>query len=93
MGAIHGREQVWVQEGEVAEHLAELIACAEDGKIVKILREGRVIAELIPSSEPKFDPEHAAEAMDKFLEERAKWPKVNVTREEILAWRHEGHRR
>ncbi len=92
MGAIHGREQVWVQEDEVAEHLAELIACAEDGKIVKILRAGRVIVELTPSAEPKFDREQAAKAMDKFLEERAKWPKINATLEELLEWRREGVR-
>ena len=36
--------------------------------------------------------ERRRRAVDGFLESRRKWKKVKVTTEEILAWRHEGHR-
>lgn len=36
--------------------------------------------------------ERRRQAVESFLESRRKWKKVKVTTEEILAWRHEGHR-
>ena len=36
--------------------------------------------------------ERRRRAVERFLESRRKWKKVKVTTEEILAWRHEGHR-
>ena len=59
---------------------------------IRILREGRVVAELSPGTERPFDRENAEEVVADFRKERATWAKVKVTRDEILAWRHEGHR-
>lgn len=81
-----------MQLSDVRESLDEVIARVEEGESVAILRDGRVVAELLPGKGPNIDPEARREAFEHFLEERAKWPRTNLTREEILASRHEGHR-
>ena len=81
-----------MQLSEVRKSLDEVIARVEEGESVAILRDGRVVAELLPGKEPNIDPEARQEAFERFLEQRAKWPRTNLTREEILASRHEGHR-
>ena len=85
-------KRTFLQLSEVRECFDDVLARVEGGESVAILRDGRVVAELLPGSEPKMDPEERREAYERFLEERAKWPPTNITREEILASRHEGHR-
>lgn len=85
-------KRLFVSETEAQRRFDELMARVEHGETIAIMREGRVVAELSPGSEPEFDREQAQESVARFLEERSKWPATNVTREEILAWRHEGHR-
>ena len=85
-------KRVFVSESEVPECFSDLMARVAEGETVAITRNGKVVAELSPEPEPEFDRERAEAAVARFLEERAKWPPTNVTREEILAWRHEGHR-
>ncbi len=77
---------------EVKDRFDEVIARVENGESFAIMREGRVVAELSPESKPPFEREAAEQTQADFRKERATWPKVNITRAEILAWRHEGHR-
>ena len=81
-----------MQLSEVRESFDEVIARVEGGESVAIMRDGLLVAELLPGLEPKDEPEARREAFARFLEERAKWPRTNITREEILTSRHEGHR-
>ena len=92
MVADHRRRRLFVHEEEVSERIAELIDRTERGQTIAIMREGQVVSELVPGTEPKHDPEKAKAAVERFLEERAQWAPTGITREEILAWRHEGHR-
>ena len=87
-------EQAWLTISEVRDHFDEVMARVEGGESVVITRNGQVLAELTPGSEAKRepDPAPAGSAMEEFLKERATWKRAKVTREEILAWRHEGHR-
>ena len=79
-------------EDYVRERFDELMARVGRGETVAITREGRVVAELSPQSEPEFDREQAKAAVAKFREERARLGPINATIEELMAWRHEGHR-
>ncbi len=85
-------KQSFLKISEAKELFDEIMVRVENGETVRIMREGRVVAELSPGSESPFDCEDAERAVADFRKERATWPKVNVTRDEILAWRHEGHR-
>jgi len=85
-------ERTFLQLSEVRESFDDVIARVEGGESVTILRDGQVVAELLPGSEPKDDPEIRREAYERFLEERAKWPKINATLEELMEWRREGLR-
>lgn len=82
---------VW-SVGEAKQRFDEVIRLVEQGKTAAIVRDGKVVAELKPASSSEFTVEEREAAVAKFLEERANWPPTGVTREEILAWRHEGHR-
>ena len=83
----------WLTIAEVREQFDELIARVEDGESVVIMRDGRVVARLTPCSEPRLDPEVAETGFERFLEERARLGPINATLEEMMAWRHEGHKR
>lgn len=84
--------RLFVSESEVKERFEELLAEVELGETIAVMRDGRVVALLSPSSETTIGDDERREAFERFLEERAKWPRTNITREEILASRHEGHR-
>ena len=90
-----------VQTSEVRDRLAELLRTVENGETVSITRNGKKIAHLVPAVEdqsaeqPPFDEKTRAKrraAIERFLEKRATWEPTGITIEEILAWRHEGHR-
>ena len=89
--------RLFVDEDEVAGRLSELIDRTERGQTIAIMREGRVVSELIPGPEPASDlslDDAMAEAhafLDRVQQLRGGRP-TGMTREEILAWRHEGHR-
>ena len=90
-----------VQATEAKARLAELLRTVERGETVVITRNGKKVAHLVPAVEdqsaeqPPFDEKTRAKrraAIEHFLEKRATWEPTGTTREEILAWRHEGHR-
>ena len=70
---------------------AELIRDVERGESVAITCGGKTVARLAPAMQER-DAVSRSEALAQFLREKAAWKPVNVTREEILAWRHEGHK-
>jgi prevent-host-death family protein len=79
---------ITVNVGEAKARLSELLAKVEAGEEVVIARGNEPIAKLVPLSE-RAQRRAAVEAM---LRERDKGSRLRVTAEEILGWRHEGHR-
>lgn len=77
---------------EARDRFDEVIARVENGESFAIMREGKVVAELSPESEPEIDPEEASDPLARFREERAKWEPINATLDELLEWRREGLR-
>jgi prevent-host-death family protein len=75
-----------VEIGEAQTRLSELIARVEAGEEVIISRGDRPVARLAPLD----DRLEAASVIERILALRAR--AKPVTREEILAWKHEGHR-
>lgn len=86
-----------VNDSEAKAQLAELLSEVENGDTVRIMRNGKTVAQLSPAEpdEPD-DPEaaHAARmrAIERFKRERATWRRTGITREEILEWIGEGRR-
>ena len=81
---------------EFREQLDEVLARVEEGETVTITRDGKIVAKLSPVSETQVGSEEGRDEAQRFLEEVRELRggrTTGVTREEILAWRHEGHRR
>ncbi|HEY4344462.1 MAG TPA: type II toxin-antitoxin system prevent-host-death family antitoxin [Parvibaculum sp.] len=78
-----------IQASEAKTHFSSLLDDVERGETIAITRHGKVIAQL----EPKKDDQQAkvAQTFAK-LEELRKTVRSKVTTEEILQWRHEGHK-
>ena len=79
-----------IQSTEAKSHLAELLRAVEQGESFSITRHGRAIAHLVPAA--SAEERARREAVERFRALRATWPKVEVSKDEIIAWRHEGHR-
>lgn len=79
-----------VQATEAKAHLSELLSTVERGETIGITRHGRMIAQLIPAALS----EHAErkKAVARFRRCREEWDLTNISVEEILQARHEGHR-
>jgi prevent-host-death family protein len=73
---------------EAKTQLPRLIRAAERGETVIITRHGKPVAQLGPMQDHRR--EAIAEVIERVKRARAKRPKVSL--EEILAWRHEGHK-
>ena len=73
---------------EAKTQLPRLIRAAERGETVIITRHGKPVAQLGPVQDRRR--EEVAEVIERMKRARSKRPKVSV--EEILAWRHEGHK-
>ena len=70
--------------------LAELLRTVESGETIAITRHGKAVAHLIPARAQ--DRAARAAAVDWFRQRRAGWRRVEMSTQEILAARHEGHR-
>ena len=80
------RSPMYVQTGEIQSRLPELLLCLLEGEMVVIKHRGKTIGYLMPRDE---DVEHelrelAEAAAEQLREERKKWPKVNMSTEEII---------
>ena len=73
---------------EAKTRLPRLLRAAERGETVIITRHGKPVAQLGPVEDKRR--EEVAEVIARMKRARARRPKVTV--EEILAWRHEGHK-
>lgn len=75
---------------EAKARLAELLRAVEGGETVAITRHNKAIVHLVPAQAQ----DHAARAaaVERFRRQRAGWQRVEMSTEEILAARHEGHR-
>ena len=79
---------------EAKVRLSELLRDVEQGETFSITRHGKPIARLIPViPAPEGDSAKRAEAVERFLQQRATWKGTGMSVEEILAARHEGHNR
>ena len=79
-----------IQATQAKAHLAELLREVEYGETIAITRHGKTVAHLVPPHAQ--DRANRQAAVEQFRRRRAGWRRVNVSIEEILAWRHEGHR-
>jgi prevent-host-death family protein len=73
---------------EAKTHLPRLLRAAERGETVIITRHGKPVAQLGPVEDQRR--ESVAEVMKRMEALRQRLPKVSL--EEILTWRHEGHK-
>ena len=80
---------------EARKHFAELLRTVEGGETVAITRRGKVVARVVPAPDEAGSDKEQSEsdmAVEQLLELRRGWAPTGMTREEILAARHEGHR-
>ena len=79
-----------IQEEEVKERLAELLDDVERGESIAIIRDGKKFAAIIPVEDDLWmeDSELRRQAMEKLLEARKGWEKIDVSVEEFMEWRY-----
>ena len=78
---------------ETRARFAEVLRSVEDGETVAITRHGKTVAHLVPAPETQTMTQAERSAgVARFREARRQWAPTGMTREEILAARHEGHR-
>ena len=70
--------------------LAELLRDVERGESIVMTRNGKKVAALVPIEDD--GRERREKAMDRFMEMRSQWKPVDISVEEFMDWRHEGHR-
>ena len=85
---IHEIMSITVNIGEAKTRLSELVAKVEAGEEVVIARGNEPVAKLTALD----DQARRAAVIEAMLRERDDGTRKKVTLEEILAWRHEGHR-
>ena len=76
---------------EAKSRFAELLRVVEHGEPLAITRHGKTVAHLVPP----VDQERVSQrdAVERFRAWRRQRPRTGMTRAEILAARHEDHRR
>ena len=79
-----------IRATEAKARLAELLRAVETGETVAITRRGKPVAHLVPA--PDRERDRRKEAVARFRERRRRWRRIDVSTDEILAARHEGHR-
>ena len=79
-----------VQSTEAKTNLAQLLRDVEHGETVAITRHGKTIAHMVPAQAQDRASREAA--VERFLRRRAGWAPSGMSRDEIMAARHEGHR-
>jgi len=77
-----------IQASEAKTHLPQILDEVERGETIRITRHGRPIARIIPETDRRQAEIDKAIANIRALRQRT----GKVTAEEILAFRHEGHK-
>ncbi|MDE2639482.1 MAG: type II toxin-antitoxin system prevent-host-death family antitoxin [Chloroflexota bacterium] len=85
-----GEDMREIQATEAKTRLAQLLRDVEDGETIAITRHGKAIAHLVPAQEREQADRDAA--VDRLLQRRAGWAPTGMSRDELMAARHEGHR-
>lgn len=80
----------YIAATELKARLSELLGDVERGETIRVTRHGRTIARITP--EPAVDREDVRRAVEDMRSLRASLPRTGVTLEDVLKWRHEGHR-
>ena len=81
-----------IKATEAKSRLAELLRLTERGETIAITRHNKIVAHLVPAqAQERADRRGTVEQVRAL---RSEWEDLGVrmTREEILAARHEGHR-
>lgn len=82
---------------EAKTHLSEIVARAEAGEEVVIMRHNKPVAKIVPihpaAAHPKFDPKERRAAIEALKALRADFKArgVKITGEEFAAWRRDEH--
>ncbi len=79
-----------VQATVAKARLSELLREVERGESITITRNGKKVAALVPIEDE--EREKRRQAVERFKEARRGWRPINISVEEFIAWRHEGHR-
>ena len=79
-----------VQATQAKAHFAELLRTVEYGEAVAITRHGRAVAHLIPAQGDEAI--HRKDAVERFRNGRRRWRRIEMSTDEVLAARREGHR-
>ena len=79
-----------VPAAQAKTHLAQLLSAVERGETISITRHGKPVAQLVPAE--KQDRSTSKAAIERFKAWRATWKGIDMSLDEILAARHEGHR-
>ncbi len=79
-----------VKATDAKARLAELLRQVEGGETIAITRHGKTVAHLIPAQTGALA--RRREAMDRFMRARSQWKPTGMSRDEVLAARHAGHR-
>lgn len=79
-----------VRATEAKTNLSELLSAVEHGESIAITRHGKPVAHLVPAE--KQDHATRRAAVERFKTWRATWKGIDVSLEELLSARHEGHR-
>ena len=77
-----------IQASEAKTHLPQLLDEVERGETILITRYGRPVARLVPEAERR--QAEISQAVDRIARRRTSAGRV--TTDELIAWRHEGHR-
>lgn len=79
-----------VRATEAKANLSQLLSAVERGETIAITRHGKTVAHLVPAE--KQDRVARRAAVDRFKAWRATWKGIDMSHEELLSTRHEGHR-
>jgi prevent-host-death family protein len=79
-----------IQSSDVKARLPEYLDAVERGETIVVTRHGKPVAHLVPA--PAARDERVRQAINEILALRKK-PRKGMSIKEILAARHEGHRR
>ena len=75
---------------EAKARFSELLHMVERGESISITRHGRPVAQLVPAGDRGRVLRQQGRA--RLMELRSTWVRTGMTKEEVLAARHEGHR-
>jgi prevent-host-death family protein len=76
-----------IQSSEVKARFSELLDKVEQGETIIVTRHGKPVARIVPETRGREEVRAAIEGLRKLGKSSGK-----VTLEELLSWRHEGHK-